>query len=767
MAQVHFTNQVQYEFAARFFEDAGGTLPGATLRPDNMIIETNEPTILLLLKRISEGHTAIMPYFGKNNDTWMIAGAHRRDLDQTMRYLKRLLIPTYAAFTPSGHLPQIHQFDSVDNPFQQAGAVVYPVGYYRLVSRANDRTFILERLALWLGLEARRPMRQAERHHTYRDLADTFDAALAGANWQEAANCLHEMQRLNLSTADNLAFLEIQLFAQQHRWSEIWKHGDFSLLAKMRVPRVVRAALLTAFHHTELLKLEQASEWTRAFETFKANRPKLGLLLTGRFGLSQRPVILVFAYQAVLDKDRASLDALRTVADDQQVQHGLDNLEAMLPMQPAIPEPLLTPQQRIKQALLLSDYDTALRVIDDIEQPVERSMLLIEIAFHSGDVRVAEDAMLAFWELADDIQQQINQEHPRIPHYLGFLEQLIAPASDTAVPAIGNWSEWFQTAYQQPEHPSLTSALEYLARTGDEQFWKTEQIVDLTNAVFQYITHPECINQAYARTALHKLISIVLQDQAFPRSDEAYDTLYETLYTGVLDILERNVTTSMTMLRLVESLLANKPQRCHDIWNNLSTWFHQPVPVLETSVLEAIELLTEYGLPGGSLTECYRRWVEYLLSLPMQRDRTSLEVWLAIGTWIQTVPDLVSKLQHIVTDRAEQDADDPIEHLPADFVIGIFSLRESSAQRVKAVLEARNQALDIRICTETVLNDQAKSLAQKADLVVVVWTCVSHALTYGIEPFLKHKPVFPQSSGSTSMIHAIEERVRTLLNESL
>lgn len=146
---------------------------------------------------------------------------------------------------------------------------------------------------------------------------------------------------------------------------------------------------------------------------------------------------------------------------------------------------------------------------------------------------------------------------------------------------------------------------------------------------------------------------------------------------------------------------------------------------------------------------------------------TGRGVRLAVGTWMQTVPDLVSKLQHIVTDRAEQDADDPIEHLPADFVIGIFSLRESSAQRVKAVLEARNQALDIRICTETVLNDQAKSLAQKADLVVVVWTCVSHALTYGIEPFLKHKPVFPQSSGSTSMIHAIEERVRTLLNESL
>jgi MarR-like DNA-binding transcriptional regulator SgrR of sgrS sRNA len=114
----------------------------------------------------------------------------------------------------------------------------------------------------------------------------------------------------------------------------------------------------------------------------------------------------------------------------------------------------------------------------------------------------------------------------------------------------------------------------------------------------------------------------------------------------------------------------------------------------------------------------------------------------------------------MLTDSVDQDTENPIGKLPDGYRIGIFSLRESSAQRVKQLLEARNSSLNVRICTEKDLNEQAKAIAQNADLVVVVWTCLSHALSYGIEPYLQEKPVFPQSSGSTSIMRAIEERVR-------
>lgn len=275
-----------------------------------------------------------------------------------------------------------------------------------------------------------------------------------------------------------------------------------------------------------------------------------------------------------------------------------------------------------------------------------------------------------------------------------------------------------------------------------------------------FVTDPEYITRPYARNAIQNLINLFLQDSGFPRSDDVYDSLYETLYLGVLETHTPNITTSMLVFRLISALLSNKPERCHSIWQNLSSWFQEPVPALETSVQEIFELLIDYGLPGNVLTEWYRRWVEYLVSLPTSRDRVILETWLAFGKWMQTVPNLVSRLQERLTDSIEQDWENPIEKLPDGYRIGIFSLRESSAQRVKLLLEARNNSLDVRICTEKVLNERAKAIAQNADLVVVAWTCLSHAMSYGIEPFLKNKPVFPQSGGSTSMVRAIEERVK-------
>jgi hypothetical protein len=46
-------------------------------------------------------------------------------------------------------------------------------------------------------------------------------------------------------------------------------------------------------------------------------------------------------------------------------------------------------------------------------------------------------------------------------------------------------------------------------------------------------------------------------------------------------------------------------------------------------------------------------------------------------------------------------------------------------------------------------------------MVVVVTTCITHALTYGIGPYLR-EPVYPQSSGSTSILRAIEGRLASI-----
>ena len=119
-----------------------------------------------------------------------------------------------------------------------------------------------------------------------------------------------ELRRQHLCTAENLLFLRVQLFAQQERWNLIWEDDNYQNLAHLSLPRVVRAALITAFHHSILLEPELHGALEEAVFRFKQQRACLGNLLNGRFDLASSPVLRVFGYQALIAGDTAAIDGL-------------------------------------------------------------------------------------------------------------------------------------------------------------------------------------------------------------------------------------------------------------------------------------------------------------------------------------------------------------------------------------------------------------------------------------------------------------------------
>src|SRR5207253_364564 len=86
---------------------------------------------------------------------------------------------------------------------------------------------------------------------------ERFKMALATGQWNEAEQARHTMLRFNLTSGENLLFIEIEQLAHQRRWNEIWLRHDRPQLVQARVPRAVRGALLTAIHQMVLLSLEQ------------------------------------------------------------------------------------------------------------------------------------------------------------------------------------------------------------------------------------------------------------------------------------------------------------------------------------------------------------------------------------------------------------------------------------------------------------------------------------------------------------------------------
>lgn len=773
---ITFPESTHYDFAMQFLQRTNTALLGIQPRSHHLEIETNTPVIGRLLQRLSENRPTVFPYLGSTSHSWIIMGQTRRQLDRTLAQVSRFVVPTYAEFATNNRLPQLRPFKKDGVRVQQLGAVLYPAGYYSWRSPVKHFDIILRNLDMWMSLEEACPSFQVEQHPTYRSLHDIYEAALAGENWQEAEQCLQEMQQLHLITADNLAFLQVQVLAQQQRWSDIWRRPDFANLARIRMPRAVRAALLTAFHYSVILPFEQQERWESALDAFKQARSELGLLLTGRFGLTQAPVVQVYAFQAAIEKDRDGLAQLTNVSATQtaqvcieQLQQILDRTTADVPRVASGTISSASPLRQARLALADLDYDAAIRFAEEIKQPAEKAILLMQVAFHSSDVPVAEEALLSYWELPLEEQVRLEELHSFLHPCLKYLLEITnyrasssTPSHLSSSPLIQNWLEWFDVAEKDPDNPELMTSLDHLAVSTDDRCWNQEKVKLLSDKLLSFIVEPRSSLYPYTKIAIQRLVDFFLQDSDFPREDDAYSDLYETLYVSLLEKQGVNQTTGFTLLRLAEAILQRSPGQRDRLCENLIDWCKTPIPALESWVLEAFDLLSEYGLAPGLLATWYRDWVSHLLNLPSSRERANLETWLIFGKWIQPGPDLLNRLMQAVTVVTKKDIDNPVANLPDGYRISIFSLRESSTARAKQLLLERNKNLGIRISLEKDLNAQAKALAQNSDLVVITTTCISHALTYSIGPYLKKDPVYPLSSGSTSIIRAVEEHLRKM-----
>lgn len=772
MTLVQFQTETQYRFAEQFLQRLQQPHLGVQLYAQEGAIEIASAVLARLFARIAQEDTVILPYRGGPNadDNWLLAGRHRQALDRVLERTSHFLVPTYAEFGPGSHVPERLLFRPEVNELQRLGGQLYAAGYYRLSSPQAYFDTILERLGLWMLLEERQPITPIEQRPTYAGLYATFTESLAAMNWEAAEAALSGMRQHHLSSADNLAFLRIQALAHQQRWDSIWRDADFTNIAKLRMPRRVRAALLTAFHHSELLPLEEQGLWEQALEAFRRLRPQLGLLLTSRLDLTQAAVVQVFAYESVFAGDLDGFRVLRLANSSQQVRRCLDALEAFLPPATASVSLPLTALQRAKYALADANYDAAHTAALDVEQPEERALLLMEIAFQSSDAPTAEYALITFWDLEQGIQAELKQNDHRVQYYLEALERLLKPpadaettsqaVSDLAQTSIASWLDWFEAAEADADRADLQTALDRIEVTTDERFWTSEHVRSLADKLLAFVGAPEALNRAYARPGIRRLTEYFLRDESFPRVDDDYAGLYDALYTSFVLIGEINANSCAMLLRLADPLLARTPSRCEELWADFKKWYERPIPKLADRLLEALELFAGYGLQGGLVVGLYRTWVTAVLGQPYLRERSNLEAWLALGPWVQPGDDLLHRLGQELESALEQEADNPLAALRPGYQIAIFSFRTESAEHARQFLLARNDRLDVRICAAKDLDDTAKALAKNSDLAVVVSTCISHTLVYGIKPYLQGSAVYPSSSGSTAIVRAIEAHLR-------
>ena len=533
------------------------------LDQQNLTIDIEHGTLCRILERIRDSQAIMFPNLDKTKGAaiWMLAAPTLYQLEEARVRIRHLLVPAYAGF--SKKVPAAALQGTSD--LRQARVRLYPHGYYVLRSHLEYTNDIFRLLDLWMGLEKERPIPQAiTAYPNYGELYERFRLALAEAQWEEAEWVRHEIQRRSLTSAENLIFLEIEALAWRQLWREIWQREDFASLARVPVPRAVRAALLTAFHHEELLPKEQKGDWQEALNEFNVHQPKLGLLLSTRLGLSEGPVVQVFAYHAARSNNRTELQELITATGNLAA---LECVEQLLKLSENTPvhEEKAEHASALKLAgvaLEEANYDLATRYARQVDSDEIRLVLLLRISFYTRDVQLAEEALLLYWNLSPEQLAGLHLRHPFIVAITSDLTQLIAldmseqDAKALHAGSLKTWLDWFQRVLTQPNDDHLPKTLVTLAQTTDERFWEQERLATLNELLLQLVLNDQLVILPVVRDALGKLIAFFLNDSEFPRTERVYQELYESLYTAMIAKSAREeMLFCVILFRLADAIL--------------------------------------------------------------------------------------------------------------------------------------------------------------------------------------------------------------------
>lgn len=765
MMQIRYEDPTQYIFASTILAGADRAQRIHRLDLQQQTITISHGTLGRLLARIQSRQAVLLPRLdsGKKEAVWLLTAPTLSQLEQARIHIHHLLVPAYAVFQKKAPAFAGH------SELQRAGARLYPYGYYLLRSRPEYTADVFRLLDLWMHLDQERPRLRAESTPAgYGALYERFQLELAAGRWDEAEWLRREIQRLNLTSAENIQFLEIEWLASQQRWYDLWRRDDFAVLARTPIPRSVRAALVTAFHRVELLPEEQRENWQGALEAFARQLPRLGLLLTTRLGLAHGPVVQVFAYRAAHDHDRAALQALLTASDDPAARACVQQLLRLCedrPGHPALSEPG-SALQLARAALVEENYELAVQYARQVVEDEARLVLLMHIAFSTRDSALAEDVLLRYWEVPAKQQAAMQQRYRFLLPIYNDLLQLLSPdrseqeARALQTASIKTWLDWFRRVLAQPDDPELLTTLATLAQTSDDRFWQPETIMEINDLLLALVTDDQLVLLPCVRDACGKLIALFLNDPAFPRTDRLSQDLYDNLYAALLARQAREeLHTAFLLLRLADALLHATPGKGETLLANLRQWAGAPMASMEIWTLEVYELLIDYGLAPRCLAAWCREWLEWLLAYARHAQWPA---WVLLSQAIQPGADVVHRLKRRQQSASQQDAvSDVLAIFAADFQVGIYSLRAGAALRARELLLARHPHLQVQVCTDEVLTEQAQTLARSADLVVLVTTAMKHALSTGIGPWLDaRRVVYPQTSGSSSIVRAVEEYAR-------
>lgn len=593
-----------------------------------------------------------------------------------------------------------------------------PAAVARLVPHPGTAPSALRALNRLRATVARAPTRgEAAPVTTGRLLARVRDH-LNNLAIEAALEILDQCRREHRLDALNLRFLEIEILGAARDWTKIASAPYFDALLLTRRPPAVTAALLEALYRTASPESELTLDAYHGDVRFRAQDlirlPPPATLDQGGWRL--------YGLEALSDSPRSTALARAALGSGHDLGVLQTAVAALIEDTPAEPaaQDLAAPVEAAAAIEIadinggLSAFEQAATLVDQLT-PDERAVL-----FRNDAVR------LAF----EDIEAQYGDTTPP-SGWSEWLGRLDDPEFTTAAAIARQGAREWRPGFDDPSFATrLADGIENLPLDG----LAFDRFVDgLPHLIAWLVLDPEFARPAAYAIYERALERLVLAGRITPLMDSAavlFRALlslgpsaeaYRRLLTDSLSLIGEGagVRAVSWLLEIVdETIVADAPDQAarEEFWHQA---IGRLVPV--ASQLTALQR-TGLGHLGSALG-----WAE----------STSLETFESSAT---------------------AGADEELAARLSGKLIAIYTLTESAAAQAVQRLHLHAPGADVRVSSEHVGTKALKSLAENADLFVVVAASATHAATDFIRANRGDRAlIFAAGRGALSILRAIDE----------
>ncbi|WP_149847130.1 DUF2325 domain-containing protein [Paenibacillus sp. 37] len=734
----------------------------------NVYIENHSPghsnvVYHRMISRLINEQTAVLPIQTGNEITWMILQKEGKKAEDHTKEIQHF-IGRYCHSTA----PRKVLFAGEHTPLKKVGAQHFPEGYFVFISPLAVSDKIWDMLSLWIGLDEKRPsITSVDTEHSAFTLRNQFHEQVATEQWKEAFRTLEIIRHGSYVSEENYLFLKMQWLAAQHHWDDIWYSKDYEIIVQMDyIPARIQQILLRSAY-TAIALSDLSEDFNKSLVLFTQSRYRLGTLIHKSVSSREESICRIKAYNAYLETDYDGLQRLLNFVQDSAsiaiIHFLLDQLS------PQSDEPELTLENKVITEFQLQHFDQAYQDLKMSSLTPFKTKYLCKIATMTDSPIVYEEAKFAWDELPSEEQQALLRDPECRADVMLVQARMNSTAIATKEPSSQSvsksvevtWHRWFAQFLSEPNDVEQGQALlREMDTTRGGMVWTDSVLTLLAEQFAELAMMPlHGSSRSLLETALSMFLTELMDPTHFPK-DTAL-SLYDYCSELILAHSKKNQASMTYFLKLSEGIVYLDFSLTHPQFERSVAWFDlSPSKMVLPFLQGALELYFDYGIPQQKLVDLWNHWSGTLGDSLITLETVQLTGWYELGRLMGADANLLVRLSQALQ-KNEEDSVDVLASLPPQ-KIAIYTLREHTARRAVEKLGLRNPSHRYVICTDDALTAEAKSHVKSADIVVIVTTCLSHAIFYGIQPYLRNNVVYPRSSGTTGILIAVEEYLNNM-----